>query len=96
MAESEAVMKVEDTSAASKATEPTPSKKDGDAETENIEELEMKGLKIVENVDDIVDEPGHIKSEELIEPETIKKVKPLCDTVFVDWGRVLVVQGWIF
>ncbi|XP_024381220.1 DEAD-box ATP-dependent RNA helicase 38 [Physcomitrium patens] len=74
MAESEAVMKVEDTSAASKATEPTPSKKDGDAETENIEELEMKGLKIVENVDDIVDEPGHIKSEELIEPETIKKV----------------------
>lgn len=61
MAESEAVMKVEDTSAASKATEPTPSKKDGDAETENIEELEMKGLKIVENVDDIVDEPGHIK-----------------------------------
>lgn len=84
MVEFEVVMKVEDIFVVFKVIEFMLLKKDGDVEMENIEEFEMKGFKIVENVDDIVDEFGYIKSEEFIEFEMIKKVKLLCDIVFVD------------
>jgi len=58
----------------------------GDEDDDFPEELEFKGLKVseAESVDDVVDQPVHIKSEELHEAEsTIKKVWPF-PLIFVE------------
>jgi hypothetical protein len=37
-------------------------------------EFDIGGLKVAEPVDDIVDVSEHVKSEAIVEPESIKKV----------------------
>jgi hypothetical protein len=61
-----------DTKAADPAPEPAPAKKLWS--DEDFGEFDIGGLKVAEPVDDIVDSPEHVKSEAIVEPESIKKV----------------------
>lgn len=74
----EVEMKVEEIKPESKAADVAPpAKKLWGDEDDDIAELEFKGLNVAEaeTADDVVDQPAHIKSEELNEAEsTIKKV----------------------
>lgn len=69
----EAEMKVEDGKPDSKAGEPAPAKKLWS--DEDFGEVDFSGLRVAEPVDDIVDTPERVKSEAIVEPETIKKVR---------------------
>lgn len=67
----EADMKAEETKSEAKPAEPAPAKKLWS--DEDFGEVDFSGLKVQEP-DDIVDQPERIKSETIVEPETIKKV----------------------
>ncbi|KAG0605022.1 hypothetical protein M758_9G026200 [Ceratodon purpureus] len=77
-------MKVEDakpeTETETKAAEPAPAPVPAPVPAkklwsdEDFGEVDFTGLKVGEPVDDIVDTPDRIKSEAIVEPETIKKV----------------------
>ena len=75
----EADVKIEETKSDVKAGEPAPAPAPAKKlwSDEDFGEVDFSGLRVAETVGDIVDEPEHIKSETIVEPETIKKVRAL-------------------
>lgn len=84
----EAEMKGQDAASSAQAAELAPAKKLWS--DEDFGEVDFSGLKVAEPVDDIVDTPERIKSEAIVEPATIKKVRLCVQVIRKVWVLSLV------